>query len=84
MAFQSKAEQREASSTNYSSAKSTLQSNSVKEQSMGNNGPDKVWGKVVSNGSSKKITGKIQTREATSNLSGKMTGASYSGGKKGK
>jgi len=79
MAYSSKAEQRLAGSTNYSGSTSTLESDNVKgPKDMGNNGPNKLMGKMdFSNGGSKKLYGSTVKASASSGVSGSMSGAGF-------
>ena len=82
MAYQGKAEQREAGSTNYAGSESTLNSDSVKEEKSMGKSPDKIWGKQ-SGGKSSAIFGKTGTRSGQGGLTGKLPkgSTSYSKGK---
>lgn len=82
MAYQGKAEQRQAGSTNYEGSKSTLNSDSVKEEKSMGKAPDKIWTKQ-GGGSTKPIFGKTGTRTGQAGLTGKLPkgSMSYSKGK---
>lgn len=82
MAYQGKAEQREAGSTNYASSESTLNSDSVKEEKDMGKAPDKIWTKQ-GGGTSKPIFGKTGTKTGEGGLTGRLPkgSTSYSKGK---
>jgi hypothetical protein len=82
MAYQSKAEQRMAGSTDYSASEGTLNSDSVKEMKDMGKAPEKIWGKQ-GGGKVKNIYGKVETRSGQAGLNGKLAkgATSYSKGK---
>lgn len=83
MAYASKGEQRIEGSTNYKASERTLNSDGYERESDMGKSSEKIWGRTGS-GKSASLSGKTGTRSAESKLVGKMTGAGYSGGKKGK